>query len=123
MVVVMGTVRVDPDAIERLRPAMEAMMAASRAEDGCLTYAYALDLLEPGLVRVSELWTDRVSLDDPTTEASREAALAAQPPARTNAAPFQKNNLPDPFENRQTGRVRTPPPEDPAPIAGRPAKP
>ncbi|MDB5469473.1 MAG: antibiotic biosynthesis monooxygenase [Caulobacter sp.] len=62
MVIVMGTVRVDPDAIERLRPAMAAMMAASRAEDGCLTYAYALDLLEPGLVRVSELWTDRASL-------------------------------------------------------------
>ena len=50
MVIVMGTVRVDPEAIERLRPAMEAMMAASRAEAGCLTYAYALDLLEPGLV-------------------------------------------------------------------------
>ena len=63
MVIVMGTVRVDPDAIERLRPAMEAMMAASRAEDGCLTYAYALDMLEPGLVRVSELWTDRASLE------------------------------------------------------------
>ena len=63
MVIVMGTVRVDPEAIERLRPAMEAMMAASRAEDGCLTYAYALDLLEPGLVRVSELWTDRASLE------------------------------------------------------------
>ena len=63
MVIVMGTVRVDPDAIERLRPAMEAMMAASRAEDGCLMYAYALDLLEPGLVRVSELWTDRAALE------------------------------------------------------------
>ena len=63
MVIVMGTVRVDPDAVQRLRPAMEAMMAASRAEDGCLTYAYGLDLLEPGLVRVSELWTDRASLE------------------------------------------------------------
>ena len=63
MVIVMGTVRVDPEAVERLRPAMEAMMAASRAEAGCLTYAYALDLLEPGLVRVSELWTDRASLE------------------------------------------------------------
>ena len=59
----MGTVRVDPDAIERLRPAMEAMMAASRAEDGCLVYAYSLDLLEPGLVRVSEQWTDRAALE------------------------------------------------------------
>jgi quinol monooxygenase YgiN len=62
MVIVMGTVRIDPDRVEALRPAMEAMMAASRAEAGCLTYAYALDLLEPGLVRVSELWTDRAAL-------------------------------------------------------------
>lgn len=66
---------------------------------------------------------DRAPLDDPTTEASREAALAAQLPARVNPVPFQKNSLPDPFENRQTGCVRTPPPEDPAPIAGRPSKP
>ncbi|HYE45968.1 MAG TPA: putative quinol monooxygenase [Caulobacter sp.] len=63
MILVMGTVRVDPDAVERLRPAMEAMLAASRAEDGCLDYAYALDLIEPGLVRVSERWTDRASLE------------------------------------------------------------
>ena len=63
MVIVMGTVRIDPAAVEALRPAMQAMMAASRAEDGCLTYAYALDLLEPGLVRISETWTDRTALE------------------------------------------------------------
>ena len=81
MVIVMGTVRVDPDAVQRLRPAMEAMMAASRAEDGCLTYAYALDLLEPGLVRVSELWTDRASLEahfKTAHMATWRAALAGQ---------------------------------------------
>ncbi|MBX3480373.1 MAG: antibiotic biosynthesis monooxygenase [Caulobacter sp.] len=62
MIIVMGTVRIDPDMVETLRPAMATMVAASRAEDGCLTYAYALDLLEPGLVRVSERWTDRAAL-------------------------------------------------------------
>ena len=81
MVIVMGTVRVDPDAVERLRPAMEAMMAASGTEDGCLAYAYALDLLEPGLVRVSELWTDRASLEahfKTAHMATWRAALAGQ---------------------------------------------
>lgn len=81
MVIVMGTVRVDPEAIARLRPAMEAMMAASRAEDGCLTYAYALDLMEPGLVRVSELWTDRAALEahfGTPHMATWRAALAGQ---------------------------------------------
>lgn len=62
MVIVMGTVRVDPADIEALRPAMAAMVAASRAEDGCLEYAYSLDMLEGGLVRVSELWTSEAAL-------------------------------------------------------------
>ncbi|RYF93842.1 MAG: antibiotic biosynthesis monooxygenase [Caulobacteraceae bacterium] len=81
MIIVMGTVRVEPDAVERLRPSMETMMAASRAEDGCLTYAYALDLLEPGLVRVSELWTDRACLEahfKTVHMAAWRAALAGQ---------------------------------------------
>ena len=37
---------------------MERMIAASRAEPGCLGYAYAEDILEPGLIRVSEAWQD-----------------------------------------------------------------
>ncbi len=59
----MGTVRVDVAAIETLKPAMAAMVHASRAEDGCLTYAYGWDLLEPGLIRVSEAWDSQAALD------------------------------------------------------------
>ena len=61
-ILVIGTVRLPPDAIDRARPAMETMVAASRAEDGCLEYAYSHDLLEPGLVRVTEAWRDRAAL-------------------------------------------------------------
>lgn len=69
------------------------------------------------------LTPDRVALDDPTSPASREAALAAVPPVRTSPAPFQKNNLPDPYENRLVGRLRTPPPEEPTPTAASPRLP
>ena len=41
---------------------MEAMICASRAEAGCLDYAYAIDLLEPGLIRVLERWASREAL-------------------------------------------------------------
>jgi quinol monooxygenase YgiN len=44
------------------RSVMSAMIAASRAEDGCIHYAYAEDVAEPGLIRVSETWRDRESL-------------------------------------------------------------
>lgn len=61
-VLVIGTVRLPAANLDRARPAMEAMMAASRAEDGCFEYAYSHDLLEPGLIRVTEAWRDREAL-------------------------------------------------------------
>jgi quinol monooxygenase YgiN len=42
---------------------MLAMLAASRAEEGCIEYAYAEDVAEPGLIRVFEAWRDQACLD------------------------------------------------------------
>ena len=39
------------------------MLAASRAEDGCITYSYAIDVQDPGLIRVFEVWRDQAALD------------------------------------------------------------
>jgi len=58
-----GTVRVPPGNLPRFKPHMEKMLAASRAEDGCLTYSYAIDVAEPGLVRIFEAWRDQASLE------------------------------------------------------------
>ena len=62
-VVILGTVRLPPERLDDARPHMAAMVAASRAEDGCLCYAYGEDVLEPGLIRVSEIWRDQAALD------------------------------------------------------------
>jgi quinol monooxygenase YgiN len=62
MIVIEGTIRLPADGIEAARPAMEAMVRASRAETGCLDYAYSLDLIDPGLVRVTERWESREAL-------------------------------------------------------------
>lgn len=61
-VIVAGTVRVPPENIERFRPHMDAMLAASRAEDGCIAYSYAVDVQDPGLIRVFEEWRDEAAL-------------------------------------------------------------
>ena len=58
-----GTVRVPPENLARFKPHMERMLAASRAEDGCLTYSYAIDVADPGLVRVFEAWRDQGAID------------------------------------------------------------
>ena len=62
MIVVMGTVRLPPAKLADAKPAMRAMVEASHAEPGCLQYAYAEDVFEPGLIHVSERWRDREAL-------------------------------------------------------------
>lgn len=62
MILILGTIRLPPENIAQAKEAMRAMVEATRAEDGCLEYAYAEDLLEPGLVRISEAWRDQAAL-------------------------------------------------------------
>ena len=62
MILVVGTFRVDPARLDAARPAMAAMIAASRGEDGCLQYSYSEDLLDAGLIHVAERWADREAL-------------------------------------------------------------
>lgn len=56
MIVIEGTDRIPPENLEAARPLMEQMIRASRAEAGCIDYAYAVDVLDPGLVRITERW-------------------------------------------------------------------
>ncbi|MGE0212362.1 MAG: putative quinol monooxygenase [Parvibaculaceae bacterium] len=62
-IVIAGTLVLKPGTFERLRPHMLAMIEASRAETGCLAYAYALDIEDPLVLRVHEEWTDRAALE------------------------------------------------------------
>jgi quinol monooxygenase YgiN len=62
-ITVAGTFRLPPQNLAAFRPHMLKMLAASRAEDGCLVYSYAEDVAEPGLIRVFEAWRDQACLD------------------------------------------------------------
>jgi quinol monooxygenase YgiN len=63
VLLIVGTLRLPPENLSRARPAMAKMVQSSRPEQGCLVYAYAEDILEPGLIHVRELWTDQAALD------------------------------------------------------------
>jgi len=59
MILILGTVKLAPERLEGAREAMERMVAASRAEEGCIAYSYAQDVLDPGTIHVIEKWRDR----------------------------------------------------------------
>lgn len=62
-IVVAGTFRVPADRFDGLRPHLEAVIAATRKEDGCFVYSYARDVEDPELIRVFEQWRNQAALD------------------------------------------------------------
>jgi len=62
MIIVTGEFRFPPEQMGKAREAMARVVAATRAEDGCLSYSYAEDVIDPGLIRVCEKWTSREAL-------------------------------------------------------------
>ncbi len=63
MLIILGTIRIPVEQLNRAQPIMARMISASRAEEGCLDYSYAEDVLVPGLIHVAERWTTRAALD------------------------------------------------------------
>ncbi|MDE2562475.1 MAG: antibiotic biosynthesis monooxygenase [Sphingomonadales bacterium] len=63
MIVVTGTVTAgDPSAFDALRGAMETMLTETRKEDGCIHYIFAIDILDPAVMVISEAWRDAEAL-------------------------------------------------------------
>lgn len=62
-VVIAGHFRLPLDNIEAAREPMARVVAATREEAGCVKYAYAQDVADPGLFHVSEVWESREALD------------------------------------------------------------
>ena len=62
-IIVAGTYRVPTENLGALRPHMSTVIAATRGEAGCVSYAYAEDIEERGLIHVFEEWTDQAALD------------------------------------------------------------
>jgi quinol monooxygenase YgiN len=63
MIVVVGQFRFPAERMDEARPVMGRVIEATRAEAGCVQYNYGEDVLDPGLIRVSELWESREHLD------------------------------------------------------------
>lgn len=63
MIIVTGHLRVAPDQLDGLRDAARRTLETTRKEKGCILYAFAEDVLDPGVIRIVERWEDWPSLE------------------------------------------------------------
>lgn len=56
MIVVVGHLRIPPEKMEQVKPAIHSVVTATLKEPGCLLYAFSADAIEPGTIRIAEKW-------------------------------------------------------------------
>lgn len=62
MLIVAGTMEVDPDRMEEALSALGPLVAATRAEPGCRDYAFSVEPGPEGTLRLFEIWDDEAAL-------------------------------------------------------------
>ena len=63
MIIISGTIRFNPQDRQVTLDAIQRMMDASRAEEGCLAYTFSLDLASPDTLHLFEVWATAEALD------------------------------------------------------------
>jgi quinol monooxygenase YgiN len=65
MLIVVGRAEADPADVAELRPALKAMMEATWAESGCLSYSLSIENEGgngPAVISICERWADEAAL-------------------------------------------------------------
>ena len=86
-----GTIVSNPETVE----AIKAMVAASRAEDGCLDYTFAQDLSDPDTLIIYERWRDREAVaahGKSAHMAEFQKVMAANPPVGRNLRMYETDD-------------------------------
>lgn len=86
MILVAGSLKYAPGAIPMLEDAMQKVVQATRREDGCINYDFAIDVSDPTRLIVFERWRDQKALDghidSPHIAEWRKAGATAGPVER-----------------------------------------
>lgn len=62
MIIIIARIEFDPDEIDALQPALDAMMRATWDESGCLSYSMAIESREQGICTIVERWESEAVL-------------------------------------------------------------
>ncbi|MFT5267795.1 MAG: quinol monooxygenase YgiN [Acidimicrobiales bacterium] len=63
MLIVAGTINIDPADGDRLRIAAADMMAATHEEPGNIEYVFSVNVVDPGSIQIFEVWESGEDLE------------------------------------------------------------
>ena len=86
MIIIDGWVRFAAGGIDRLADVARTMVAETRKEPGCLDYAFARDVADDCVMRITELWVDDAALAAHFASPHMAAFQAALADARRESA-------------------------------------
>ncbi len=95
MLIVLAKAKLGEGALEAGREAFTAMIEASRKEEGCIEYAYSIDVLDPSTLNIVEKWDDDAALAyhfQTPHMAAFQKALAGLDVKVEDARKFQSND-------------------------------
>lgn len=61
-IIVMGYLRTAKGLVDKIVPALSAMMAATNAEEGCEHYSFSRHIDDPDMIIISERWASPEAL-------------------------------------------------------------
>jgi quinol monooxygenase YgiN len=80
MIVVSLALRVPRPEFEAFRPVIEELVKRSREELGVVAYSFAIDIVDPELIRIFEVYRDQAALDSHMATAHFQAWRPASAP-------------------------------------------
>ncbi len=68
MIIVSGKAKLAPGALAKVQKDMETVIAATRAEAGCIDYSYGAEVTDPDTIIVLEYWESWEALEAHTKQ-------------------------------------------------------
>src|SRR3954468_24774356 len=93
MLIIAGTITVDPADRDRFLASRRETVAKARAMKGCLEYAFSGDAVDPACVRLFERWETQENVDAWLAAHRAERARSNEPDVPTQGMQFLKHEI------------------------------
>ncbi len=80
MIIVLGQLEIKDGAFGEIEGPLRDLLAATRGDDGYISYTFARDVENPNLIRLTERWRDQAALDAHNAQPHMAAFQAAAAP-------------------------------------------